>query len=80
MPEMDGLEATRQIRQLEAQGEGRAVAGGDAWRVPIAALTASAFEFEKQACFSAGMDHFLTKPVRPKDLEELFHKLAQRPC
>lgn len=73
MPEVDGLEATRMIRQLEVQKE---EGGAGAAHVPIAALTASAFEFEKQACFSAGMDHFLTKPVRPKDLEDLFQALC----
>ncbi|GJP41124.1 hypothetical protein CLOM_g810 [Closterium sp. NIES-68] len=42
----------------------------------IAALTASAFDFEREACFAAGMNHFLTKPIRPKDLQELFLSLA----
>jgi len=59
------------------RGRGRAAAeerrrGRPAVRPKIiVALTASAFDFEKEACFSAGMNHFLTKPVRPKDLEEM---------
>ncbi|CAI5463336.1 unnamed protein product [Closterium sp. Yama58-4] len=44
----------------------------------IVALTASAFDFEREACFSAGMNHFLTKPIRPKDLQGLI-KLLQVP-
>ncbi|CAI5477577.1 unnamed protein product [Closterium sp. Yama58-4] len=44
--------------------------------VVIAALTASAFDFEREACFAAGMNHFLTKPIRPKDLQQLLLSLA----
>ncbi len=53
MPEMDGLEATRTIRALP----------GDRGRVPIVAMTASAFHDDKQRCFSVGMDDYLSKPV-----------------
>ncbi len=59
MPEMDGLEATRQIRQLEA---------GSGNRVPIVALTANVMEGDREACEQAGMDDFLSKPLRPKAL------------
>ena len=57
MPEMDGLRASRLIRQ-----QGGAVAG-----VPIIALTANAFATDIKACMDAGMTQFLTKPVS-KDL------------
>ena len=53
MPRMDGFDATRRIREQEPEGQ----------RIPIVAMTASAFEGERERCFEAGMDDFLTKPV-----------------
>jgi signal transduction histidine kinase/DNA-binding response OmpR family regulator len=53
MPEMDGLAATRLIRQR----------GGALARLPIIALTANAFPEDVKACFEAGMNQFVTKPV-----------------
>ena len=64
MPGMDGIEAARAIRADEAR-TGRA-------RTPIVALTADALEDGKRACQEAGMDGFLTKPVDPAELEEMF--------
>ena len=55
MPVMDGCDATRAIRQFEAE------TGGD--RLPIVALTAGAFAEDRENCLAAGMDDFLTKPV-----------------
>ena len=60
MPVMDGLEATRFIRSLESGTR----------RTPILAMTANAMEGERQACFDAGMDDFLVKPVRLDQLRE----------
>jgi signal transduction histidine kinase/BarA-like signal transduction histidine kinase len=54
MPEMDGLTATREIRQL--------LFGHD---IPILAMTANAFEEDRERCMAAGMDDFLTKPLEP---------------
>jgi CheY-like chemotaxis protein len=57
MPEMDGLEATRLIRNHV-----------DATQLPIIAMTAHAMETERQLCLEAGMNDHLTKPVDPKAL------------
>ena len=56
MPEMDGREATRQIRALEAEGKLQ--------RTPIVALTAHAMEGDSDGILSAGLDFYLTKPLR----------------
>ena len=61
MPKMDGLEATRQIRTLEK---------GTARSTPIIALTAGALSEEKERCYEAGMDDFLSKPIELKPLSE----------
>jgi CheY-like chemotaxis protein len=64
MPGMDGVEATQAIRAAEALNNRR--------RTPIVALTADALEDGRRACLEAGMDGFLTKPVDPVELEEMF--------
>jgi nitrogen fixation negative regulator NifL len=61
MPVMDGFEATGRIRQWEA-AHGRQ-------RLPIVALTAGAFEEDRDHCLAVGMDDFLAKPVSVKELD-----------
>jgi CheY-like chemotaxis protein len=61
MPEMDGYEASRRIREHAAA---RA-------HVPIVAVTAHAVSGAREECLDAGMDDYLTKPVRPADLERM---------
>jgi two-component system sensor histidine kinase/response regulator len=74
MPELDGYQAATEIRNLE-QAMAALQAPGEALdRVPIIALTAHALEGEREKCLAAGMDDFLTKPLRSSALRE---RLAQ---
>ncbi len=61
MPEMNGLQATAQIRQEEAIGA----------HVPIVAMTASAMSEERDRCLAVGMDDFISKPVSFKTIEQM---------
>ena len=67
MPEMDGFEATRKIRDLQAARQ-----GGDCHPVKIIALTANALSGERERCLEAGMDDYITKPLRQKALRRVF--------
>ena len=68
MPVMDGIEATRKIRQLPKGGE-----------LPILAMTANAFTEDKRLCLDAGMNDFLTKPVVPEVLYAKILHYLKRP-
>jgi CheY-like chemotaxis protein len=59
LPAMDGLEATRRIREL-----------GEPGRLPVIALTANASAEDREACLDAGMDGFVVKPFGRETLEE----------
>ena len=63
MPELNGLEATRLIRQARSS---------DNCDVPIIGLTASAMPGDRESCFKAGMTGYLTKPI---DMQQLFATL-----
>jgi len=67
MPEMDGLTATRIIREKEK---------GTGSRVPIIALTAHASKEDQARCLAAGMDRYFSKPVRPEELARAIGDLA----
>jgi two-component system, sensor histidine kinase and response regulator len=65
MPKMDGIEATKAIRQAEQERSGK--------RVPIVALTATT---DRETCLEAGMDDFLSKPITTEQLQSAFDKWA----
>ena len=68
MPEMDGLEATKRIRELDRE---------DARTIPIIALTANAFDEDVQRSMQAGLDAHLSKPVEPETLFETLENLIR---
>lgn len=70
MPEMNGIEATRAIRQLEALE-------GDK-HIPIIAVTAFALDQDRKNCGDAGMDDFLAKPYKPHELEQKIKEVIVR--
>ena len=61
MPELDGFEATRHIRKADP-------------RVPVLALTAGVMEGDRERCLEAGMNDFLSKPIRPEELERALRR------
>ena len=63
MPELDGLEAAKIIRQTDTV-------------TPIVALTANATTDDRDGCFEAGMNDFITKPVSMDALRKLLHKIC----
>jgi signal transduction histidine kinase/CheY-like chemotaxis protein len=71
MPEVDGKEATRQIRALEAQSGGH---------IPIVALTAHAMAGDDQEILAAGLDHYLTKPLRKAAIIGRIEEEAPQGC
>jgi PAS domain S-box-containing protein len=71
MPDLDGIEATKRIRVNEAAGAGR--------RTPILALTANTLVEDRYACFEAGMDGFLVKPLDRDKLAEALSGLGASP-
>ena len=69
MPEMDGLEATRLIRKRQMGGHANFQS-----RIIICAMTAHAMQGDREKCLAAGMDDYLSKPIRPKDVRDIIEK------
>jgi CheY-like chemotaxis protein len=70
MPEMDGYEATMAIRQREA---------GRVPRTPVIAMTANAIQGDREQCLAAGMDDYVSKPIRPEALLMVLQKWVGSP-
>ncbi len=66
MPELDGYEATRQIRDSTS---------GVIWpKIPIIAMTANAMIGDREKCLDAGMDDYVVKPVQTRELVEVIER------
>ena len=70
MPEMNGLEATRRIREGEQTGV----------RIPIVAMTAHAMKGDRERCLDTGMDDYIAKPIRADALWETIERLVPTGC
>jgi signal transduction histidine kinase/CheY-like chemotaxis protein/HPt (histidine-containing phosphotransfer) domain-containing protein len=69
MPEMDGMAATGEIRKREQATERH---------IPIVAMTAHAMKGDKEKCLEAGMDDYVSKPIRRKDLADVIARIVER--
>lgn len=67
MPEMGGIDATQIIRSLEDEGQ----------HIPIIAMTANAMQGDRERCLQAGMDHYLSKPIKSESLKELITQITR---
>jgi CheY-like chemotaxis protein len=67
MPEMDGFEATRQIRRRELGGRRH---------LPIIAMTANAMDGDRERCMASGMDDYISKPINSQSLAETISRLV----
>ena len=85
MPEMDGLEATNRIRELELKVKNKPDLSAKSYplldrleRVPIVAMTAHAMKGDREMCLEAGMDDYITKPIKREIVFEILEKCVFR--
>ncbi len=71
MPKMDGLAATRTIRDLECESD---------QHIPIVAMTAHAMKGDRERCLASGMDDYVSKPVKRPELYRVLQSLCTRPA
>ena len=76
MPEMDGFEATRRIRELEA--ENKSTINNQQSTILIIAMTAHAMTGDREKCIAAGMDEYVSKPIKPAGLYSVIDKVARK--
>lgn len=69
MPGMDGFQTAREIRRLEGSRDAR---------LPIIALTAHALDRDRERCLAAGMDAYLSKPIRPDELLAALKQISNK--
>ena len=73
MPEMDGFEATRVLRELMSEA---GATGSGKWVVPIVAMTAHAMKGDREKCLEAGLDDYVSKPINPEELYRVINKVT----
>ena len=81
MPKMDGFEATREIRKLETGNPQQSPVANhqsSIYSIPIIAMTAHAMTGDREKCIDAGMDDYVSKPIKPEAFFSVINKVARK--